>query len=712
MDKNIPISSILGSSRPFSWNFNFRRNLTDSEIEDLERLMHSLDYMNLSTSRFRREIMVLMFFSYVGVVAQTFSASQDGLGSSEKHFRHDVHQLQRNARIFEDKTRNAGNLWDSIHFLASFGRFVQRVLRAFPLTYFNLIGYQCVVQIVLWEGLVLALLGKWIWRFTFEEDIFWRKVVGVKYGQWGFGWRTKEARGTFRVGVWRDILKESSWCWDNIEFKVGKGTKVSFWTDHWCGNEVLSQAFPQLFALAVQRNASVNEMWDSSLGQGEDAVIWKGEGHGRFRIRDAYKLLTGSNVITFLKKSIWVDKNVLHWHIVDTQSFPLEIPSFPKLWNGAYSISERYTMADAAEIVRQVISDFYAQRRGISVLAEIDVPGHALSWLQVQFGRFGGSAVMLDSSLLHPKQIFMKAFALSVISMSQKNGHERWLVLVCSGVKNFRPFCRGGMRIWKDGAKVGWRGVGGSSWNDARMGQGGFYFALLWLKRRRGSRWFSPKGGVFMGVRSTFRKETTHGSFADAVRKARGVVGKAIWVRIGERGGWVGGHEREMRISGFGGTLLLFHFEILAEAERVLARGSRRVKERVLHLVRWTPEVGCLGKGGRAKEMRARVLGFLLHLWSWVVFKKIGDECGGGKLCWAFRLWSREEETVYPTSKRLGGEVEVSSCADEASGKGLQSLSTVAAVESLCCRPKLVGEAIVDFVAISAEGEGGGFPRM
>ncbi|XP_052197626.1 beta-hexosaminidase 3 [Diospyros lotus] len=66
--------------------------------------------------------------------------------------------------------------------------------------------------------------------------------------------------------------------------------------------------------------------------------------------------------------------NVLHWHIVDSQSFPLEIPSYPKLWNGAYSISERYTMADAAEIVS------YAQRRGINVLAEIDVPGHALSW--------------------------------------------------------------------------------------------------------------------------------------------------------------------------------------------------------------------------------------------------------------------------------------------------------------------------------------------
>ena len=43
LDKNIPISSVLGSTRPFSWNFNFRRNLSYSEIEDLEGLMRSLD---------------------------------------------------------------------------------------------------------------------------------------------------------------------------------------------------------------------------------------------------------------------------------------------------------------------------------------------------------------------------------------------------------------------------------------------------------------------------------------------------------------------------------------------------------------------------------------------------------------------------------------------------------------------------------------------
>ncbi|RVW40105.1 hypothetical protein CK203_081943 [Vitis vinifera] len=49
-DKNILIFSILGSTRPFSWNFNFRHNLFDSEIEDLESLMRSLDCLHLSPS--------------------------------------------------------------------------------------------------------------------------------------------------------------------------------------------------------------------------------------------------------------------------------------------------------------------------------------------------------------------------------------------------------------------------------------------------------------------------------------------------------------------------------------------------------------------------------------------------------------------------------------------------------------------------------------
>ncbi|XP_075670781.1 beta-hexosaminidase 1 [Castanea sativa] len=66
--------------------------------------------------------------------------------------------------------------------------------------------------------------------------------------------------------------------------------------------------------------------------------------------------------------------NVFHWHIIDEEAFPLEVPAYPKLWKGSYTKWERYTVEDAYEIVN------FAKVRGINVMAEIDVPGHAESW--------------------------------------------------------------------------------------------------------------------------------------------------------------------------------------------------------------------------------------------------------------------------------------------------------------------------------------------
>lgn len=66
--------------------------------------------------------------------------------------------------------------------------------------------------------------------------------------------------------------------------------------------------------------------------------------------------------------------NVLHWHVVDSQSFPFHSVSSPKLWDGAYSERERYTHADIAGIVE------YGRLRGIRVMVEFDMPGHAQSW--------------------------------------------------------------------------------------------------------------------------------------------------------------------------------------------------------------------------------------------------------------------------------------------------------------------------------------------
>ncbi|RVX13392.1 Transposon TX1 uncharacterized 149 kDa protein [Vitis vinifera] len=48
--KNLTVSNVLGNSLPLSWNFIFRRNLTDSEIDLLQRLMSSLHSVLLSPS--------------------------------------------------------------------------------------------------------------------------------------------------------------------------------------------------------------------------------------------------------------------------------------------------------------------------------------------------------------------------------------------------------------------------------------------------------------------------------------------------------------------------------------------------------------------------------------------------------------------------------------------------------------------------------------
>ena len=53
-----------------------------------------------------------------------------------------------------------------------------------------------------------VLLGKWVWRYAYEN--LWKTMVGVKYGQKGCGWRTKEVCGSFGVGVWKEIMKEAN----------------------------------------------------------------------------------------------------------------------------------------------------------------------------------------------------------------------------------------------------------------------------------------------------------------------------------------------------------------------------------------------------------------------------------------------------------------------------------------------------------------------
>jgi hexosaminidase len=75
--------------------------------------------------------------------------------------------------------------------------------------------------------------------------------------------------------------------------------------------------------------------------------------------------------------------NILHWHITDAGTFPLEIRNYPKLQDPATLGTRmrgepkrgvkpgRYTQAEARMVVQ------YAAARHITVVPEIDMPGHA-----------------------------------------------------------------------------------------------------------------------------------------------------------------------------------------------------------------------------------------------------------------------------------------------------------------------------------------------
>jgi len=66
--------------------------------------------------------------------------------------------------------------------------------------------------------------------------------------------------------------------------------------------------------------------------------------------------------------------NVLHWHIVDSQSLPFESKKYPNLWKGSWTSKERYTQKTLRSIVQ------HGKERGVRVMVEIDLPGHSWSW--------------------------------------------------------------------------------------------------------------------------------------------------------------------------------------------------------------------------------------------------------------------------------------------------------------------------------------------
>jgi hexosaminidase len=90
-----------------------------------------------------------------------------------------------------------------------------------------------------------------------------------------------------------------------------------------------------------------------------------------------------------------VKMNVFHWHLVDDQGWRIEMKKHPRFTELA-SDGDYYTQEEIKDIVK------YADQRGIMVIPEIDVPGHATAILTA-YPEIGSKVVNLNANSLENK---------------------------------------------------------------------------------------------------------------------------------------------------------------------------------------------------------------------------------------------------------------------------------------------------------------------
>ena len=87
-------------------------------------------------------------------------------------------------------------------------------------------------------------------------------MIRGKYKEDRGGWCSREVREAYGMGLWKGIRMDWKLVSDRLAFIVSNGRRVSFWRDRWCGDSPLCMSFPSLFALTVEKEAWVADIWD------------------------------------------------------------------------------------------------------------------------------------------------------------------------------------------------------------------------------------------------------------------------------------------------------------------------------------------------------------------------------------------------------------------------------------------------------------------
>ncbi len=133
----------------------------------------------------------------------------------------------------------------------------------------------------------------------------------------------------------------------------------------------------ETFLQLVQQNVSAAGASPVSAGFSVPAVVIRDEPRFPWRglsLDVSRHFIPAAEIKRTIDGLAAVKLNVLHWHLSDDQGFRVESKKYPRLQqygsDGLY-----YTQTDIRDIVA------YARDRGVRIVPEFDIPGHATSWL-------------------------------------------------------------------------------------------------------------------------------------------------------------------------------------------------------------------------------------------------------------------------------------------------------------------------------------------
>jgi hypothetical protein len=103
----------------------------------------------------------------------------------------------------------------------------------------------------------VGLLCKWLWRLETESGI-WQQIINFKYLKHDSVCTVKHRQSD--SAIWYDLLEVRDVYFQGRKMNVGNGRKTLFWKDKWLYDKSLEVLFPDLFAMCLKQNITVEQV--------------------------------------------------------------------------------------------------------------------------------------------------------------------------------------------------------------------------------------------------------------------------------------------------------------------------------------------------------------------------------------------------------------------------------------------------------------------